>query len=207
MAKKKPVKTAAKKTVAKKATTSATGKKAPAKKTAKKKAPRPERKPGEVLYWLVKSEPHVFSIDDLANADAQTTFWDGVRNYQARNTMRDDMKVGDLVLYYHSNAEPPGVAGVCRIVREGYPDHTAFDPKDKHFDPKSKKSDPTWYMVDVKLVERFNAEISLAELKEMSQLDGMVLLQKGSRLSVQPVSKKQFDHVVKVGRKKKTNDS
>ncbi|MEM7476042.1 MAG: EVE domain-containing protein [Planctomycetota bacterium] len=204
MAKKKSSTSVKKKATAKKKTKAVAAKKTKKKATKKTtKAIRPERKPGQILYWLVKSEPHVFSIDDLAKAADQTTFWDGVRNYQARNTMRDDMKLGDLVLYYHSNAEPPGVAGICKIVREGYPDHTAFDPKDKHYDPKSKKSDPTWYMVDVQLVEKFDAEISLAELKEMSELDGMPLLQKGSRLSVQPVSEKHFKHVQKVGRKKK----
>lgn len=185
--------------VKKSASKKAKSTKAPAK---KKTAARPERKAGQKLYWLVKSEPHVFSIDDLANAPEKTTFWDGVRNYQARNTMRDDMKVGDLVLYYHSNAEPPGIAGVCKIVREGYPDHTAFDPKDKHFDPKSKKSEPTWYMVDVQLIEKFGREISLPELKAMTELEGMVLLQKGSRLSVQPVSKEHFETIRRVGKKR-----
>lgn len=153
-------------------------------------------------YWLVKSEPDVFSIDALASAEDQTTFWDGVRNYQARNTMRDDMKVGDLVLYYHSNAKPPGIAGVAKVVREGYPDHTAFDPQDKHFDPKSKKSEPTWYMVDIQLVEKFKRELPLPELKATPELDGMVLLQKGSRLSVQPVREAEFKTVLKLAKKK-----
>ncbi len=152
-------------------------------------------------YWLVKSEPDVFSIDDLIASDDQTTCWDGVRNYQARNTMRDEMKVGDQVLFYHSNAKPPGVAGVCEIVREGYPDHTAFDPKDKHFDPKSKKSSPTWMMVDVKFVEKFERVIGLPELREVKALEKMTLLQKGSRLSVQPVSASEFKTVLKLGRK------
>lgn len=168
------------------------------KKVAVKKA---ARDPKQACFWLVKSEPHVFSIDDLADAPDQTTCWDGVRNYQARNTMRDDMRVGDLVLYYHSNAEPPGIAGICKIVREGYPDHTAFDPKDKHYDPKSKKGDPTWYMVDVQLVEKFDEELSLADLKSNSDLDGMPLLQKGSRLSVQPVSEEHFKLIRKLGKK------
>lgn len=190
----------------KSATKASRTKKATSKKVAKKrpaKAPRPERAPGQILYWLVKSEPHVFSIDDLANAAGKTTCWDGVRNYQARNTMRDDMKNGDLVLYYHSNAEPPGIAGICKIVREGYPDHTAFDAKDKHFDPKSKKTDPTWFMVDVKLVKKFKREIPLPELKSMKELDGMVLLQKGSRLSVQPVSETHFRFIEDFGKSMK----
>lgn len=175
----------------------------PKKPALKKKAAQlPPRKKGEKRYWLVKSEPYVFSIDDLANAPDQTTCWDGVRNYQARNTMRDDMKVGDLVLYYHSNAEPPGIAGICKIVREGYPDHTAFDPQDKHFDPKSKKSVPTWYMVDVQLVEKFKSELALGDLKANKVLEGMVLLQKGSRLSVQPVSAEHFKAIQKLAKKK-----
>ncbi|MEM8734556.1 MAG: EVE domain-containing protein [Planctomycetota bacterium] len=203
MAKKVKAKTATKSATASRAKKTASKPKKASKKPAKKKAAtRPERKAGQKLHWLVKSEPYVFSIDDLANAPDQTTFWDGVRNYQARNTMRDDMKVGDLVLYYHSNAEPPGIAGVCKIVREGYPDHTAFDAKDKHFDPKSKKSEPTWYMVDVQLVEKFGSEISLPELKAMPELDGMVLLQKGSRLSVQPVSKEHFETIRRIGKKR-----
>lgn len=150
-------------------------------------------------YWLMKSEPDVFSIDDLAKSEKKTTFWDGVRNYQARNTMRDDMKVGDLVLYYHSNAKPPGIAGIAKVVKEGYPDHTAFDPNDKHYDPKSKKSEPTWYMVDIQLVKKFKNEISLPELKANPKLDGMVLLQRGSRLSVQPVSEEHFRVIEKLG--------
>ena len=150
-------------------------------------------------YWLMKSEPHVFSIDDLAKSEGQTTFWDGVRNYQARNTMRDEMKKGDLVLFYHSNAKPPGIAGIAKVAREGYPDHTAFDPQDKHFDPKSKKSEPTWYMVDIKLVKKFKEELTLPDLKSNEKLDGMVLLQKGSRLSVQPVSEQHFRLIEKLG--------
>ncbi len=146
--------------------------------------------------WLVKSEPDCFSIDDLAAAKGQTTFWDGVRNYQARNMLRDFMKVGDQVLFYHSNAKPPGVAGVVEVVREGYPDTTAFDSKHEHYDPKSRREEPTWYMVDLRLVERFKREISLPELRQLSQLSGMLLLQRGSRLSVQPVSPGQFDLIV-----------
>lgn len=149
-------------------------------------------------FWLLKSEPDVFSIEDLAKSPAKTTFWDGVRNYQARNTLRDEMKKGDLVLFYHSNATPPGIAGVVKVVREGYPDHTAFDESDPHYDPKSKKSDPTWYMVDVKLVKKFKTEISLPELKATPGLEGMVLLQRGSRLSVQPVRENEFKMVLQL---------
>ncbi len=152
-------------------------------------------------YWLVKSEPEEFSITDLAEADDQTTCWDGVRNYQARNTLRDEMKKGDWVLYYHSNSDPSGVAGVCQIVKEGYPDHTAFDRKDKHYDPKSKVDAPTWFMVDVKFVEKFPSVLPLSELKQIDDLEGMVLLQRGSRLSVQPVKKEHFQLIRKLGRK------
>ncbi len=149
-------------------------------------------------YWLVKSEPDCFSIDDLATAKDQTTFWDGVRNYQARNTLRDDMRVGDLVLFYHSNAKPPAVAGLAQVVKEGYPDHTAFDEQSDHFDPKSKTDDPTWFMVDLKFVEKFSNPISLVDLRQHSELAGMVLLQRGSRLSVQPVSPKEFKVVLRI---------
>lgn len=143
-------------------------------------------------YWLIKSEPDVFSFADLQAAAKQTTHWDGVRNYQARNTLRDEMKRGDRCFYYHSNAEPSGIAGICEVVREGYPDHTAFDKKDPHYDPKSKPDAPTWYMVDVKAVRAFPRLVSLAELREARALHGMVLLQKGSRLSVQPVTAKEW---------------
>ena len=146
-------------------------------------------------YWLVKSEPDVFSFADLQAAPRKTTHWDGVRNYEARNTLRDAMKQGDRCFYYHSNAEPSGIAGICEVVREGYPDHTAFDKKDPHYDPKSKPDVPTWYMVDVKAVRPFPRLISLGELREVTALKGMVLLQKGSRLSVQPVTKKEWETI------------
>lgn len=186
---------------------SAAGKRKPAGKSrtkaaqAVRKAPqaRPPREPGEVRYWLVKSEPDVFSIDDLANAPQKTTCWDGVRNYQARNMLRDEMLVGDQVLFYHSNAEPPGIVGVCKVVQAGYPDHTAWDPNDKHYDPKSKAAAPTWYMVDIKLVKKFRKELPLPELKQVPELDGMVLLQRGSRLSVQPVEKPHFELILAMG--------
>jgi len=148
-----------------------------------------------VRYWLVKSELDVFSFADLQAAPKKTTYWDGVRNYQARNTLRDEMKQGDRCFYYHSNAEPSGIAGICEVVREGYPDHTAFDKKDPHYDPKSKPDAPTWYMVDVKAVKAFPRLIALGELREVAALKGMVLLQKGSRLSVQPVTKKEWETI------------
>ncbi|MCA9131171.1 MAG: EVE domain-containing protein [Planctomycetales bacterium] len=148
-------------------------------------------------YWLLKTEPETFSIDDLASSPKQTTCWDGVRNYQARNTLRDEMKLGDLVLFYHSNAKPPGIAGIAKVVAEGYPDHTAFDESDDHYDPKSKQSEPTWYMVDIQLVKKFRQLVSLPELRDNPQLAGMVLLQKGSRLSVQPVAPEHYQTIVK----------
>ncbi len=152
-------------------------------------------------YWLLKSEPSAFSIDDLAAEKNQTTCWDGVRNYQARNFMRDELKNGHQVLFYHSNAKPPGVVGTAKVVKESYPDFTAFDAKNKHFDPKSKQETPTWFMVDIKLVKKFKRLVPLDELKSLKGLEGMVLLQKGSRLSVQPVTKKHFDLIVKLGSK------
>lgn len=143
-------------------------------------------------YWLLKSEPSVFSIEDLANAPNKTTHWDGVRNYQARNYLRDSIKVGDKVLFYHSNAEPSGIAGIAEVVRDGYPDSSAFDKRDPHFDEKSDPKNPTWFMVDVRHVETFPSLIPLAKLREVAQLKNMVLLQKGSRLSVQPVTPQEW---------------
>jgi predicted RNA-binding protein with PUA-like domain len=155
----------------------------------------------EKNYWLMKSEPDVFSIDDLEKVPGQTTHWDGVRNYQARNFMRDSMKVGDRLFFYHSNATPSGIAGIAEIVKAGYPDFTAFDKKDVHFDPKSDKANPTWYMVDVKFVESFARILSLEDLRGIAALKNMVLLQKGSRLSVQPVTTSEWQAVVALSRK------
>jgi predicted RNA-binding protein with PUA-like domain len=149
-------------------------------------------------YWLMKSEPDVYSIDHLAR-DGETC-WNSVRNYQARNFMRDDMKVGDGVLFYHSNASPPGVAGVGRISRAAYPDTTAQDPDDEYFDPKASPEDPRWYMVDVAFVEKFESFVPLDRLKGMKTFDDMLVTGK-SRLSVQPVTKKHFDAVVRLGRR------
>jgi predicted RNA-binding protein with PUA-like domain len=144
-------------------------------------------------YWLMKSEPGEYSIDDLA-ADG-STHWDGVRNYQARNLMRDEMRVGDRVLFYHSNAKPPAVVGVAEVAKEAYPDHTQFDPDDKHFDPRSNPDDPRWIMVDISFVEKLPRQVGLPELKEYAELTDMVLLNR-SRLSVQPVTERQFDFIV-----------
>ena len=144
-------------------------------------------------YWLMKSEPYVYSIDDLKRDG--TTYWDGVRNYSARNLMRDKMRIGDRVLYYHSNAKPPGVAGVAEVVRESYPDHTQFDESSKYYDPKATEEKPRWFMVDIGFVEKFPREVSLPEIRATSELSEMVLVNR-SRLSVQPVTKAEFEHVL-----------
>ena len=143
-----------------------------------------------MAYWLMKSEPDVFGIDDLAKSPRKTTHWDGVRNFQARNFMRDQMRRGDLAFFYHSSCDQPGVAGIVEIVREGYPDHTAFDRSDQHFDPDSDPAAPRWYMVDVRLKRKFRHTIALATLREHEQhaLKGLALLKRGQRLSITPVS-------------------
>jgi predicted RNA-binding protein with PUA-like domain len=148
-------------------------------------------------FWLMKSEPSVFSIDDLARSKNQTTSWDGVRNYQARNFLRDKIKVGDGVLFYHSNANPSGIAGEAVVVREGYPDYTAWDPKNIHFDPKSTPENPIWYMVDVKFVRKCKELITLDFLKKIPELKNMMLF-KASRLSVQPVTPKEWKIIMKL---------
>ena len=140
-----------------------------------------------MAHWLMKSEPSVFGIDDLKAKPKQTSHWDGVRNYQARNFMQS-MKKGDEVLFYHSSCPEPGVVGIAKVVTEAYPDHTAFDPDDPHFDPKSKPDKPTWMMVDVKFVKKLKRVIGLDEMKADTKLDGFQLLKRGNRLSVLPVS-------------------
>jgi predicted RNA-binding protein with PUA-like domain len=139
-------------------------------------------------YWLIKSEPLAFSIDDLNHQPKKTTYWDGVRNYQARNTLRDEMKKGDLVFFYHSNCTPPGIVGIVEVVKEGYPDYTAQDPNSDHYDPTATSDNPRWYMVDVQLKQRFSQMISLDELKQIPGLESMKILQRGNRLSVTPVT-------------------
>ncbi|QSB03505.1 EVE domain-containing protein [Methylomonas sp. EFPC1] len=147
-------------------------------------------------YWLMKSEPDTFGIDDLFNRPGQTEHWDGVRNYQARNMMRDDMKNGDQVFFYHSNCDEPGIVGIMQVVREAYPDFTAFDPDDKHFDPKSNPDKPTWYMVDVKFVRKLSRNISLRELKLKTELADLALLRRGNRLSIMPVNAEQWTFIL-----------
>ncbi|MFL6199561.1 MAG: EVE domain-containing protein [Thermoanaerobaculia bacterium] len=150
-------------------------------------------------YWLMKCEPEAYTIEDLERDG--TTTWEGVRNFQARNSMRDDMKKGDGVLFYASNAEPSGVTGIAEVAKPAYPDPYAFRKGHKYHDPKSDPDNPTWYMVDLRFVERFPEIIPLATLKETPGLEDMVVNQKGSRLSVQPVTKPEFDIVRRLGRK------
>ncbi|MBH0203735.1 MAG: EVE domain-containing protein [Nitrospira sp.] len=151
---------------------------------------------GSKRYWLMKSEPSSFSIDDLSRSPDQTTCWDGVRNYQARNFMRN-MAVGDHVLFYHSNADPPAIVGIAEVVTTAYPDPTQFDTTDTHYDPESKPSNPRWDMVDIRFVRKLVRPLTLDELRKESTLKGMVLLQKGSRLSVQPVSPLEWRHILR----------
>lgn len=147
-------------------------------------------------YWLMKSEPNAFGIDDLEQLPNRTEHWDGVRNYQARNMMRDEMKIGDQVFFYHSNCKPPGIVGIMQVVREGYADFTACDPQSKYFDEKSDPQNPRWFMVDIQLVRRFKRLISLDELRLQAQLEGMKLLQRGNRLSITQVSKEHWDFIL-----------
>lgn len=141
-------------------------------------------------HWLMKVEADVYSIDDLQRD--KVTCWEGVRNYQARNLLRDDFKVGDLVLFYHSNSEPTGVAGLAKIVKAGYPDHFARDKRSDYFDPKATAENPIWFMVDVGFVEKFPSVVSLAQLKAAKGLEKMMVTQRGSRLSVQPVTPAEY---------------
>jgi len=149
-------------------------------------------------FWLIKSEPSEFSIEDLAKSKNQTTYWDGVRNYQARNFIRDEMEIGDMVLFYHSNTEPNSVVGVCEVVKEAYPDHTQFEAKHVHYDSKADKKNPPWFMVDVKLVKKFKKHVTLEEIKANSILAKMRLVQRGNRLSVMPVTKDEFEEILKM---------
>jgi predicted RNA-binding protein with PUA-like domain len=150
-------------------------------------------------YWLLKSEPETFSIDDLARAKDQTTFWDGVRNYQARNLLRDEIALGDGVLFYHSSADPPAVVGTAKVVGAGSPDPSQFDARSDHHDPDSKREDPRWFGVHVRLDRKFARPVTLPELRALPALADMVLLRRGSRLSVQPVSAAEWRVITKLG--------
>ncbi len=153
-------------------------------------------------YWLMKSEPSTFGIDDLARAKQRTTGWDGVRNYQARNFLRDEMKKGDLAFFYHSSCPVPGIAGIVKIVREGYPDRTAFDAKDDHYDAESDPREPRWYSVDVQLERKFDEVVTLETLRSHSKgaLKEMVLLKRGNRLSITPVTKQEWTFITSLVR-------
>jgi predicted RNA-binding protein with PUA-like domain len=149
-------------------------------------------------HWLLKSEPGTFGIDDLAAQAGKTSAWDGVRNFQARNMLRDSMKKGDTAFFYHSSCEVPGIAGIVRIVKDGYPDKTAFDRKHHHYDPDSKPDDPRWYVVDVKLERKFKHIITLDELRRHAsdELSDFVILRRGNRLSVTPVTQAEWDFIL-----------
>lgn len=147
-------------------------------------------------YWLLKSEPTCYSIEALAKEKTKTTHWDGVRNYQARNMMRDQMKKNDMAFFYHSNAAETGIAGIVKITKAGYPDFTQFDPEADHYDPKSDPDNPRWFMVDVKFEKKFNRVITLGELRENPRLKTMQILQKGNRLSVTPVTEKEWQAIL-----------
>ena len=147
-------------------------------------------------YWLMKSEPDVFGIDHLKKMKNETEHWDGVRNYQARNMMRDEMKKGDQVFFYHSNCKEPGIVGVMKVVKKGYPDFTAHEPEGKYYDPKSSPDNPRWYMVDVKFEQKFTHTITLDELKTYPELEDMQLVKRGNRLSVMPVTAQQWKFIL-----------
>ena len=149
-------------------------------------------------YWLLKSEPDVFSIDDLMQRPGRTEPWEGVRNYQARNMLRDDIKKGDLAFFYHSSCKIPAIAGIIEIIRKGYPDPTAFIPNHRYYDSRSKVKAPVWYAVDVQFRKKFKRAITLTDLREQRPLKKMQLLQKGNRLSVLPVTKKEWDYILRM---------
>lgn len=149
-------------------------------------------------HWLFKSEPETFSIDHLIKCPKQTTHWDGVRNFQVRNILRDEMEVGDQAFFYHSNCVPPGIVGIIEIVKKGYPDFNAWDPKSKYYDPKSTPQKPLWYMVDVKFVKKFDRIISLNELKKYPELSNMLVVRKGNRLSITPVNPGEWKFITQL---------
>ena len=156
-------------------------------------------KVSETRYWLFKSEPSAYSFNDLLNEQDQTAEWDGVRNYQARNFMRDDMKVGDKVLFYHSSAKPTAVVGTARIVKEAYPDATAWDPNDKHYDPKSSPGETVWMVVEIQAEAPLSKPVTLADVKANPKLKDMLLIRKGQRLSIQPVTRDEYDEILAMG--------
>ena len=188
-AKKKPAK--------KKSTKNTPAQTKPAKKGGAWDAVFASRSPGERRYWLVKSEPEVFSFDDLLRIHNKTTNWNGVRNFAARNFMKDGMKLGDRVFFYHSMSGDPGIVGICEVVREAYPDDTALDPGNEYFDPKSTKENPIWYMVDLRAVAQLTHPVTLAQIKSRRELANMALLRIG-RLSVSPVSPQEWEVIAEM---------
>ena len=186
MKKKKAVKKAVKKTVKRTATATT---------AAPKDAPRV---PGEKRYWLVKSEPDVFSFDDLLRIHNKTTNWNGIRNFVARGYLRDGLKLGDRVFFYHSGTAP-AIVGICEVVREGYPDHTAFDPNDSGYDPDSDKAKPRWFQVDLRAVAQFTRPVTLAQIKTRKELKEMTILRIG-RLSVTPVTAREWDVITEMAK-------
>jgi predicted RNA-binding protein with PUA-like domain len=152
-------------------------------------------------YWLMKSDPDTFGISHLGRSPGRTTCWDGVRNYQARNLLRDEIRLGDGVLFYHSQVQPPAVVGIARVVRAGYPDPSQFDGRSEYYDPASNRSAPRWFAVDIRLERELARPVTLPELRDTQGLEDMVLLRKGSRLSVQPVTPEEWKIVQKLGRR------
>lgn len=150
-------------------------------------------------FWLFKSEPSVFSFDDLLRSPEQTTAWEGVRNYQARSYLRDQVRPGDGVLFYHSSEEPMAVVGTAVVASEPYPDPTQFDPQSSYYDAGARREEPRWYLVDVRAERRFAREVTLEEIKRTKELEGMLLVKKGMRLSIQPVTPEEWDIIVKLG--------
>jgi predicted RNA-binding protein with PUA-like domain len=154
-------------------------------------------------YWLIKSEPNTYSIEDLAKEQQQTCCWDGIRNYQVRNFITNDIKIGDLAFLYHSSCKHPAIVGIVKVVKEAYPDHTAFDLNSEYYDPKSTRDNPRWFMFDIELIKKFNNIVTLEALKKIikhnpdSVLQDMVLLRRGNRLSITPVTKQQWEYILK----------
>ena len=155
--------------------------------------------PAKKGFWLIKSDPETLSFDDVKARPNSTVDWNGVRNYQARNFMRDDMKKGDLILFYHSQCKEPGVVGLAEVVRESYPDHTAWDKKHRYYDPKTDRENPRWFMVDIRRRRSFLRVVTLKEMKAIHALEDMRVVQRGQRLSIQPVAKKHFDRICRLG--------
>ncbi len=157
-------------------------------------APEPVQVSENMAYWLMKSEPDAYSIEDLERDGRE--MWDGIRNYQARNMMRDEMRIGDKVFFYHSNCKEPGIVGIMKVASKPYADPTQFDPESKYYDPKSGEEDPRWILVDVEFVRKLSRPITLTELKAQDGLDGMILLRRGNRLSIMPVEQRHWDLIL-----------